>query len=118
MYDYITISSDECHLIDYTTINPKKYRSTKAKRGPFQKNDWYQNADSSDPMMTCYKNVSVECKIFGLQNKLESLILNQYRQMLLGFHQQLWCWTDEWIDLSLEDVQNLEKTAKLELSGT
>ena len=118
MYDYITISSDECHLIDYTTTNPKRYRSTKAKRGPFLKNDWYQNADPSYPIMTCYKNVSIECKIFGLQNKLESLILNQYRQMLLGFHQQLWCWTDEWIDLSLEDVQNLEKNAKSELSGT
>ena len=35
--------------------------------------------------------------------------------MLLGFHQQLWCWTDQWFDLSLIDVQDLERKSKLEL---
>jgi hypothetical protein len=65
--------------------------------------------------MTCYKTFSVECKIFGLQSRLESLILDQYRQMLLGFHQQIWSWTDQWFSLNMTDIQTLEEQIKHEL---
>ena len=105
---------DQCSLLNPSKINPSKFKSCKAQRGPFwdQQENWMQ---TSQHIMTCYKSVNIQCKIFGLQSKLENLILNQYRQMLLGFHQQLWCWTDQWFDLSLIDVQDLERKSKLEL---
>ena len=67
--------------------------------------------------MMCYKTISVHCKIFGLQNRLECLILDQYRQMLLGFHQQMWCWTDQWFDLTMAEIQELEQETKDELEA-
>ena len=66
--------------------------------------------------MTCYKTVTGHCKIFGLQTKLESLIMNAYRDMLLGFHQQMWHWLDNWLPLTLEEVAELEKQGRIQLT--
>ena len=75
--------------------------------------NWMQ---STQPIMTCYKTVTVHCKIFGLQTKLESLIMNAYRDMLLGFHQQMWHWLDNWLPLTLEEVAELEKQGRIQLT--
>jgi len=75
--------------------------------------NWMQ---STQPIMTCYKTVTVHCKIFGLQTKLESLIINAYRDMLLGFHQQMWHWLDNWLPLTLEEVAELEKQGRIQLT--
>ena len=72
--------------------------------------------ETSQPIMTCYKTVRVHCKIFGLQTKLESLIMNAYRDMLLGFHQQMWHWLGNWFPLTLEEVAELEKQGRIQLT--
>ena len=38
--------------------------------------DWIKNNKN---VMTCYKTVSVHCKMMGLQSKVETMILNYYR---------------------------------------
>ena len=46
---------------------------------------------------------------------MESLIMDQYTRLLLGFHQQMWLWTDFWFDLTFEEVQLLEENTKKQL---
>lgn len=50
--------------------DPTKFKSVKTGRGPLGPK-WQQ---SCDPVMTCYKLVTVEFKWFGLQTKVESMI--------------------------------------------
>ena len=109
MMHFLTYNRDECAF--HVGVNVANFKSAKANRGPLKSN-WTKSAD---PIMTCHKSISVHCKIFGLQSRLEAIILNQYREMLLGFHQQIWAWTDDWFSLSLEDVRALEKQAKSDL---
>ena len=40
-----------------------------------------------------------------------------FRKMLLGFHQQVWCWTDHWFGLTLEEIREIEKETKEELQN-
>ena len=41
--------------------------------------------------------------------------MDQYRKMFLAFHQQIWCWTDEWYGITMEDLRKLEDQTKEEL---
>lgn len=50
--------------------DPSKFKSEKTGRGPLV-GKWQQ---TSNPVMTCYKLVTVEFKWFGLQTKVESMI--------------------------------------------
>ena len=50
--------------------DPSIYRSQKAQRGPF-KGNWQEEAD---PLMCCYKAVTIKCQIFGVQGRIEKLI--------------------------------------------
>ena len=72
--------------------------------------------ESMEPMMTCYKTVTIHCKIFGLQAKLENLIMNGYRDMFFEFHQEMWQWLEKWHHLSLTDILELEKESKNQLA--
>ena len=49
-----------------------------------------------DPVMTCYKLVTIEFKWFGLQSKVENFISTTERRLFLNFHRQVFCWTDKW----------------------
>lgn len=110
--EVLDIFKDSSSLLD-SSMNPSKYRSVKASRGPFlDEEDWMY---TTDPVMTCYKTISVHCKWFGMQNRLETLILDQYKQMLLALHQQMWCWTDLWFGMTSQDIKVLEKEVKQEL---
>ena len=49
-----------------------------------------------EPVMTCYKLVTIEFKWFGLQSKVENFISTTERRLFLNFHRQVFCWTDKW----------------------
>ncbi len=49
---------------------------------------------------------------------MENAMLDQYKKMLLAFYQQVWCWTDEWYGLTMEDIRELERITKEELKKT
>lgn len=60
-----------CVSQDYKEAqDPAKFKSEKTGRGPLV-GKWQQ---SCNPVMTCYKLVTVEFKWFGLQTKVESMI--------------------------------------------
>lgn len=85
--------------------------SQKALRGPLQ-GDW---AKTCDPVMTCYKLVSIEFKWYGLQTTMESYMHSIERDLFTKFHRELFCSMDQWHGLTMESIREMEKRTKEEL---
>ncbi|KAF9108564.1 hypothetical protein BGX27_008285 [Mortierella sp. AM989] len=100
------------------TFNPLKedvttFRSEKALRGPLQ-GDW---SKTCDPVMTCYKLVSIEFKWYGLQTKMESYMQSVERDLFTKFHRELFCSMDGWYGLTMESIREMEIKTKEELAA-
>lgn len=92
--------------------DPKIFQSIKTNRGPLSDPDWKENCD---PVMTCYKLVYIEFKWFGIQSKVESYLAKTVHTLFTKFHRQLFCWTDRWYGMTIEDIRQLELRTKQEL---
>ena len=72
-------------------------------------------------MCTSYVNkyffqlVTCEFKWFGLQTKVESFIMQTEKRLFSNFHRQVFCWTDKWHGMTMEDIRALEDKTKEEL---
>lgn len=108
----IDIANDTVSRNDYKADeDPTTYKSVKTGRGPL-KGNWKKTVN---PVMTCYKLVTVEFKWFGLQNKVESFIMATERRLFTNFHRQVFCWTDKWYGMTMDDIRALEDKTKDEL---
>jgi len=108
----IDIASDPVSPSDYkATEDPSKFRSVKSKRGPLV-GKWQGMVD---PVMTCYKLVTVEFKWFGLQNRVENFIQRAERRLFANFHRQVFCWIDKWYGMTMDDIRALEDKVRDEL---
>lgn len=59
----------------------------------------------------------VEFRFWGLQTRAERWIHSHaLRNTMLRAHKQAWVWQDEWHDLTLEDVRELERDVIIFLS--
>ncbi|KAJ1855064.1 hypothetical protein GGH12_001774 [Coemansia sp. RSA 1822] len=85
--------------------DPRVYKSQKTGRGPLSTADW---AETCEPIMTCYKMVTVEFKWWGLQTAVEALIMSYTRKAMHLMHRQLFCDTDEWHGMTMEELRKLE----------
>ncbi|KAG0014970.1 hypothetical protein BGZ81_000141 [Podila clonocystis] len=99
------------------TFNPAKedvtvFRSEKALRGPLQ-GEW---AKTCDPVMTCYKVVSIEFRSWGIQGKVESYMHSVERDLFTKFHRELFCSMDNWHGVTMETIREMEKRTKEELA--
>uniref|UniRef100_A0A8C5I8M2 Phosphatidylinositol transfer protein membrane associated 1 n=1 Tax=Junco hyemalis TaxID=40217 RepID=A0A8C5I8M2_JUNHY len=94
--------------------DPKLYHSSKTGRGPLG-DDWLEAAAASGPLMCAYKLCKVEFRYWGMQSKIEQFIHDVgLRKVMLRAHRQAWCWQDEWTDLTMEDIRQLEEeTARM-----
>ncbi|NWZ01846.1 PITM1 protein, partial [Loxia curvirostra] len=119
--------------------DPKLYHSSKTGRGPLG-DDWLEAAAASGPLMCAYKLCKVEFRYWGMQSKIEQFIhdVGEFgpvgcwrvlwaamgsqrtrfppglRKVMLRAHRQAWCWQDEWTDLTMEDIRQLEEeTARM-----
>jgi len=111
--DYIDIAAEEVDKKDYKKEeDPVLVRSEKANRGPLTEG-WKEKT----PLMTCYKLVTVEFKMFGFQTKVEKFLQSFERGLFLKFHRQVYCWLDEWFGMTLEDVRNYEAKIKQDLDN-
>jgi hypothetical protein len=109
----IDIANDSISSSDYKEADdPKKFRSSKTGRGPLNEPDWINKVD---PVMTCYKLVTVEFKWFGIQNKIEAFTQRTERRLFTNFHRQLFCLTDSWYGLTMDDIRRIEDKTKFEL---
>ncbi|XP_055577784.1 membrane-associated phosphatidylinositol transfer protein 1 isoform X2 [Falco cherrug] len=93
--------------------DPKLYHSAKTGRGPLG-DDWLEAA-TGGPLMCAYKLCKVEFRYWGMQSKIEQFIHDVgLRKVMLRAHRQAWCWQDEWTDLTMEDIRQLEEeTARM-----
>ncbi|NWX49973.1 PITM1 protein, partial [Steatornis caripensis] len=93
--------------------DPKLYHSAKTGRGPLG-DDWLEAA-AAGPLMCAYKLCKVEFRYWGMQSKIEQFIHDVgLRKVMLRAHRQAWCWQDEWTDLTMEDIRQLEEeTARM-----
>lgn len=108
----IDIANDAVDANDYKKDeDPKTYKSEKTGRGPLD-GDWKK---SVDPVMTAYKLVTVQFKWWGLQTKVENFIHTTQKRLFTNFHRQLFCWTDKWHGMTMDDIRALEEETKRKL---
>jgi len=90
--------------------DPRKYRSTVTGRGPFTGKEWEKQ---QTPIMWAYKVVMVECRIWGLQTKIETKLIDFERTLFLRLHRRMVCTLDKWVNVSMEQIRAFEdETAK------
>jgi hypothetical protein len=66
----------------------------------------------AEPLMCVYKLVTAEVPTWGMREKLASrLIFDSLHGIYVNFSRQLWCSVDEWIDLTHEQLEQLENDA-------
>jgi len=87
-------------------FDPKKFRSEKLERGPLQAQYWMANAQ---PMMCCYKLVTINIKWFGMQTQIEASMQKMYPRIFVRFNRQLYCCIEKWSPMSHNDVRTYEK---------
>jgi len=109
----IDIANDTVKTGDYKEEwDPSKYHSEKTGRGPLSE-DWINTAT---PVMTCYKLVT--CKFewrLGIGGKVQNFIMNTEKRIFTNFHRQVFCWTDNWHGLTMDDIRAIEDKTKEEL---
>lgn len=111
----IDIANDKIDPKDYKADeDPKIFHSEKTGRGPLTDPNWQKQCE---PVMTCYKLVYIEFKWFGIQSKTESFIAKQIHNLFTMFHRQLFCWTDRWYGLTIEDIRAIEEETKKDLDA-
>ncbi|KAI2664004.1 Phosphatidylinositol transfer protein beta isoform [Labeo rohita] len=96
--------------------DPAIFKSVKTGRGPLGPNWKKELVNNPDcPRMCAYKLVTVKFKWWGLQNRVESFIHKQEKRIFTNFHRQLFCWIDQWVELSMEDIRRMEEETQKEL---
>ena len=92
--------------------DPTTFKSTKTARGPLDPATW---TNTTDPIMCCYKLVTIKFQVFGLQGKVEEMIQRNQCDLMSKFHQAIFCLLDEWHGLDIADVRVLEDEVRAEL---
>ncbi|XP_035704976.1 phosphatidylinositol transfer protein beta isoform isoform X1 [Folsomia candida] len=93
--------------------DPRLHKSLKCDRGPLTPG-WINTVK---PVMTCYKLVTCHFNWFGLQTRVEKLIQKYEMRLFTKFHRQVYCWLDNWYELTLEDIRNIELQVQEELEN-
>lgn len=65
--------------------------------------------------MCAYKLVTGKFQVFGIQSRTETLIEDTERDLFLEFHKQVFALIDEWHDLTIADIREIEEQVKKEL---
>ena len=61
-------------------------------------------------IMCAYKLCRVEFKYWGMQAKIERFIHDiALRKTMVRAHRQAWTWQDEWFNLTMDDIRELER---------
>ena len=109
----IDIANDQVEPKDYKPdADPKTFKSVRTGRGPLAGSNW---KETCEPVMCCYKLVTVNFKWFGLQTQIEKLIIKSEQRIFFNFHRELFCWIDQWYGLTMKDIRALEEKIKIEL---
>ncbi len=93
--------------------DPILFRSEKTGRGPLEPGAWMEVVQ---PCLTCYILISIEFDFMGPLGKMAERRLHRgiHRAMALH-HRELFCYIDEWIDLSEKDLAQTAELLQMEL---
>lgn len=110
---YIDISHDKPDKYVKET-DPKLYSLDKIepKRGPLVSQDWWKEEKTT---MTCYKMVTIKCSVLPsglIQKQVEKKVLEIQKSIFLDVHRKMFCTSNEWINMTEEDIRNLEDSVK------
>uniref|UniRef100_A0A3Q3GID8 Phosphatidylinositol transfer protein cytoplasmic 1 n=1 Tax=Kryptolebias marmoratus TaxID=37003 RepID=A0A3Q3GID8_KRYMA len=104
---FVDIVYDEIPERYYKDSEDLRYfKSEKTSRGLLQEG-W---RDTQDPIMCSYKLVTVKFEVWGLQTRVEQFVHKVVRDVLLLGHRQAFAWVDEWIDMTMDEVREFERT--------
>nr|CAG4636761.1 EOG090X00NX [Ceriodaphnia reticulata] len=107
--------------------DPCVFISRKTGRGPLSEN-WIQDywreckgqklpLSNGKAIMCAYKLCRVEFKYWGMQAKIERFIHDiALRKTMVRAHRQAWTWQDEWFNLTMEDIRELERQTQAALA--
>lgn len=117
--EFIDIVNDQINPNEYKAEeDPLTFVSSRTNRGPLTKS-WIDELKASakaalssgKPVayMCAYKLCRIEIAVWGCQSRVERLVSDSVlRSMILMSHRQAWCWQDEYVDLTIDDVRKLE----------
>ncbi|KAJ0033162.1 hypothetical protein NQD34_000269 [Periophthalmus magnuspinnatus] len=104
---FVDIAYDEIPERYYKESEDLRYfKSEKTSRGMLQEG-W---RDTQEPIMCSYKLVTVKFEVWGLQTRVEQFVHKVVRDVLLLGHRQAFAWVDEWIDMTMDEVREFERT--------
>ena len=93
--------------------DPRVYVSKSTGRGRLVKG-WQR---AHDPVMTCYKLVSVNFKYFGAQGIVEGQTVSSQERLFRQTLRQAFTLLDEWHGLNMADIRRLEAESKEALNA-
>jgi len=109
---YIDFVNDSIPTRDYdANFDPGKihFETDKVSRSPLGKN-WLTDVKNSQlPVMCCYKVVKSNFALWPIQGQVERLIQSQLQRVFLIFHRTLYGHFDLWNQLSMDEIDKLEK---------
>jgi len=104
--EFIDIGKDQVDKKHYKKEeDPSIFTSKNFGKGPLSVTNWMKE---SKDIICCYKLVTIRCKVTGLQSKLESYMMNFEKSVFLKFHQQVFCWMDDWFGKSMLEIIEME----------
>jgi len=112
------LKTRQVNRIDITTAvpdcpeDPTTFLSEKTGRGNLQKG-WEKEME---PIMCAYKLIAVDFRYFGIQTKMENYILSFQDNIITKFHRQVFCWIDEWLGMSIDDIRAYEDKLAIEMA--
>jgi len=85
---------------------------SRAGRGPL-KEGWSKR---ENPCMIAYKKVTIHCSYFGIQTIVQNYLEGYEHGLFKDSHRRLWCWQDEWIHMSTEELLIFEQKVSQEMN--
>ncbi|KAK3206089.1 hypothetical protein Dsin_020135 [Dipteronia sinensis] len=92
------------YAVGTSNIEFSKFKSKRTDRGPLLEG-WQ---DRCNPVMTAYKLVTVEAPYWGFGCRVEQALLAGERALFLESHRNCFGWIDEWFELTLQKLRELE----------
>lgn len=106
--DIIDIAGEKLDKKHYDPkYDPTQIGSEKAGIQPLKARFWELPEYSHLPMITARKMVTVHIK-FPFQRKIEKTAQGMFREMFLKYQQKLYCWTDDWFNMNMDDIRKYE----------
>ncbi|KAM0675397.1 hypothetical protein GVAV_001224 [Gurleya vavrai] len=91
-------------------FDPKNF-----KGGVIDGKGWIERCKENNvPLMTCYKHVTVEVNFFPF-GSIAGKICDKMKEIFLEAHQRIYCEMDQWINLKIQDIRDIEEETKNEL---